>query len=77
MLKTVYCVKLKEEAEALSRAPYPNTLGERIFNNISKKAWKLWLSEQTILINENRLELKDPDAQKFLLQKMEVFLFSA
>jgi Fe-S cluster biosynthesis and repair protein YggX len=75
MGKLIHCVKLDKEAEGLDRAPLPGEIGQRILNNISKEAWQQWMQHQTILINENRLSLIDPQAQKFLQTEMEKFLF--
>jgi Fe-S cluster biosynthesis and repair protein YggX len=75
MARTVFCVKLKQEAEGLAYAPYPGELGKRIYANISKAAWAQWLAHQTMLINENRLSPLDPKARKFLEGEMEKFLF--
>ncbi len=63
------------EAEGLDRQPYPGELGQRIFENISKEAWQLWMQHQTMLINENRLSVIDPKAREFLEKEMEKFLF--
>jgi Fe-S cluster biosynthesis and repair protein YggX len=71
----VFCLKLQKEAEGLERAPYPGELGKRIFENISKEAWQLWLRHQTLLINEHRLTMIDPKARQFLALEMEKFLF--
>jgi Fe-S cluster biosynthesis and repair protein YggX len=71
----VNCVRLKKEAEGLDRAPYPGELGQRIFENVSKEAWQLWLRHQTMLINENRLSPVDPKARAFLEAEMEKFFF--
>ena len=75
MSRTVFCVKLKREAEGLAFAPYPGELGKRIFAEISQEAWRAWLTHQTMLINENRLSPLDPKARKFLEAEMEKFLF--
>lgn len=75
MGKMVNCVKLGKEAEGMDRAPLPGEIGQRILNNVSKEAWQQWMQHQTILINENRLSLIDPEAQKFLREEMEKFLF--
>ena len=72
----MYCQKLKREAEALEKPPIPGELGERIINNISKEAWQLWLAQQTMLINENRLTPFEPEARALLKAEMEKFLFS-
>jgi Fe-S cluster protector protein len=75
MTRTVQCVKLKREAEGLDFPPYPGEIGQRIYQNISKEAWKQWQDIQTRLVNENRLNLADSRARKYLLQQMEKFLF--
>lgn len=76
MSRTVFCVKLKKEAEGFDNPPYPGELGERIYQHISKEAWKLWLGQQTILINENRLSMANAKDRAFIREKMESFLFA-
>jgi len=75
MARTVQCVKLGQEAEGLDFPPYPGALGKRIFENISKQAWAEWLKQQTMLINENRLNLADARARKYLEEQMEKHFF--
>lgn len=74
-MRTVYCVKLKEEAEGLDKAPWPGELGDRIYEHISKQAWKEWLGQQTILINENNLSPINPEHKALLKAEMEKWLF--
>ena len=76
MTRMVQCVKLGKQAEGLERAPYPGELGQKIYDNVSKEAWQMWLKHQTILINENRLSPIDPKHREFLEQEMEKFFFS-
>lgn len=73
--RMVFCQKLNKEAPGLESRPYPGELGERIFANISQEAWQQWLRHQTLLINEHRLSLADPQARKFLATEMAAFLF--
>ncbi len=75
MPRNVFCSYLKREAEGLDRIPYPGELGKRIFENVSKEAWQLWLKHQTMLMNEYRLSPIEPKARKFLVEEMEKFLF--
>ena len=75
MTRTVHCHKLQAELEGLDFAPYPGELGQRVFKHISKQAWQKWLSHQTMLINEYRLNMLEPKAREFLVQEMEKFLF--
>lgn len=75
MTRTVQCVKLGVESEALDWQPYPGPLGERIMANVSKEGWQQWLSHQTMLINEYRLTPVEPKAREFLETEMEKFFF--
>jgi len=75
MTRTVQCVKLKREAEGLDYPPYPGEMGQRIWQSVSKEAWQQWQDIQTRLVNENRLNLADSRARKYLAQQMEKFLF--
>jgi Fe-S cluster biosynthesis and repair protein YggX len=75
MSRTVQCVKLGKEAEGLDFQPYPGELGKRIFENVSKEAWQLWMQQQTMLINEYRLNPLDPKSRAFIEEQMEKFFF--
>ncbi|HHL71922.1 MAG TPA: oxidative damage protection protein [Bacteroidetes bacterium] len=75
MARTVFCIKLGQELEGLEEPPQPDELGQRIFENVSKEAWKMWLSHQIMLINEYRLNLADPKANQFLDEQMEQYFF--
>jgi len=75
MTRMIKCIKLGREAEGLDRPPYPGELGRRIYENISKEAWQGWIKHQTMLINENRLNLADPHARKYLAEQMEKHFF--
>ena len=75
MARMVKCVKLGREAEGLDRPPYPGQLGQRIYENVSKEAWQGWIKHQTMLINENRLNLADSQARKYLAEQMEKHFF--
>ena len=75
MTRMVHCIKLKREAEGLDFPPYPGALGKRLFDHVSKEAWKAWLEHQKMLVNENRLNLADAKARKYLEQQMEAHFF--
>ncbi|RUS65890.1 putative Fe(2+)-trafficking protein [Saezia sanguinis] len=76
MARMVNCIKLHKEAEGLDFPPYPGELGKRIFDNVSKEAWGQWLKHQTMLVNENRLNLADLRARQYLARQMERFFFA-
>ena len=65
MTRTVACRKYGEEL---------GPAGEEIFNTVSKKAWLEWQNLQTMLINEKTLDLRDPQARKYLTEQREKFL---
>ncbi len=75
MVRMVQCVKLGCEAEGLDFPPYPGELGKRIFEKVSREAWADWIKHQTMLVNENRLNLADIKARKYLAEQMEAHFF--
>jgi Fe-S cluster biosynthesis and repair protein YggX len=75
MPRMVQCIKLKREAEGLDFPPYPGPLGQRIYEQVSREAWKQWLEQQKMLVNENRLNLADKKARDYLAQQMEQHFF--
>ena len=74
-MRNIFCLKLKQELPGLDYKPFPGVLGEKIYNNISKEAWSQWLAHQTMIINENRLNLADDSSRKFLKQQLEFYFF--
>ena len=74
--KTVHCVKYNKELRALDKAPFPGPAGQEILEKVSEQAWNDWLNFQTILINENRLNLMEESARNFLTEKRNKFTFT-
>ena len=77
MSRLINCIKLKQELEGLDFAPLPGDLGQRLYDNVSKEAWKNWLGHQTMLINENRLNLSDESSRQYLRQQLEYYFFQS
>ena len=75
MTRMVQCVRLNAQAEGLEFAPVPGTLGQKIYENVSKEGWAQWLKHQTMLINENRLNLADSRARQYLTQQLQNYFF--
>ena len=75
MARTVNCIKLGREAEGLDFPPMPGELGKKIWEQVSKEAWQQWVKMQTMLINENRLNLADAAARKYLAEQVEKHFF--
>ena len=77
MARMVHCIKLGKEAEGLDFPPYPGELGKRIWESVNKQAWQDWLRHQTMLVNENRLNMADQRAREYLKRQMEAHFFGA
>ena len=75
MGKQVNCVKLGQMLEGLDAAPVPGELGQKVLDNVSRQAWEGWLQQQTMLINEHRLNLRDAEARQFLLMELGKYFF--
>jgi Fe-S cluster biosynthesis and repair protein YggX len=74
--RMVFCVKLQKELPGLDETPFDNhPLGKRIYDNVSKEAWKQWVEHMKMIMNEYRLNLASPEAQEFLLKQMEEYFF--
>lgn len=74
--RTVFCVKFQKEMPGLEEVPFENhPLGQRIYDNVSKEAWRLWLEHMKMIMNEYRLNLGTQEAQEFLLKQMEEYFF--
>ena len=73
--RIVYCSKFKEDLKSLDKPPFGGALGEKIYNSVSERAWRLWSEDMMIkVINEYRLNLADPQDYEKLLAQMSLFL---
>ena len=71
----VFCARHKQEMEGLDEPPFDSDFGNKVYNNVSKKAWQEWIERQKMLLNEYRLQPWTPQAQEFLVEQMEQFFF--
>jgi Fe-S cluster biosynthesis and repair protein YggX len=84
----VYCVKLQKEAPGIDADDLQGQvaldmvesvggkeLRQRVYKNVSQEAWELWKERLTMLMNEHRLNMMDPQTDAFILQQMEAFFF--
>ena len=73
--RTVQCVKFQKELPGLDALPWPGELGQRIYENVSAQAWKLWEERQKMILNEYRLMPWQKEAQELISKHMEDFFF--
>ncbi len=74
MTRTVFCRKRQAELPGLPFPPFPGARGQALFETVSQEAWQEWLKHQTLLINENRLNLMEPSTRDFLAEQLERYL---
>lgn len=60
--------------EAMSFNPFMDEVGEWIQGHISQQSWQDWMEMSVKVINELRLDLGDPEAQRAYDQHMKDFL---
>ena len=70
MTRTVHCCRYDTDLEGLDNPPMPGPQGQKIFEQVSKRAWQEWQQLQTMLINEKHLNLMEPDTRKYLSEQM-------
>jgi Fe-S cluster biosynthesis and repair protein YggX len=75
MPRMVKCVKLGQELPGVIYRPFDNELGKRIYDNVSQDAWRLWIEQSKMMVNEYRIDLASQQGQRLLLQKAEEFFF--
>jgi len=75
MAHIVKCVKFGKELPGLEKAPWPGALGQRIYDNVSIEAWKLWEERMKMILNEYRLLPFQKEAQDLVAKHMEEFFF--
>jgi Fe-S cluster biosynthesis and repair protein YggX len=73
--RLVKCVKFQKDLPGLDSPPWPGPLGERVFENVSVQAWKLWEERQKMILNEYRLMPWQKEAQDLIATQMEDFFF--
>ena len=72
----VFCVKFQKELQGLDEVPFEgHPLGQRIYDNVSKEAWKMWVEHMKMLMNEYRLNLGTTESQEFVIQQMDQYFF--
>jgi Fe-S cluster biosynthesis and repair protein YggX len=70
----VVCQRCGKVGRKLPSAPFSNAQGQEIFAKICADCWREWIGMGTKVINELRLPLNDPKAQKIFDQHMMEFL---
>ena len=70
----VLCKRCGKIQPKLPKPPFSNAFGQEIFENIGAPCWREAIGHGTKVINELRLPLADPQAQKLWDQHIREFL---
>jgi Fe-S cluster biosynthesis and repair protein YggX len=70
----VSCNRCGRVARKMPSPPFSNAQGKMIYEKICADCWREWIGMGTKVINELRLPLSDPQAQKIFDQHMREFL---
>jgi Fe-S cluster biosynthesis and repair protein YggX len=73
--RKVFCQKFQREMPGLDAPPWPGPLGQRIYENISAEAWRMWEERMKMILNEYRLMPWQKEAQQLVAKHMEEFFF--
>ena len=73
--RIVKCVKFGKELPGLDETPFDGDLGQRIYDNVSKDAWRMWAEHLKMIINEYRLNPATLESQEIIIKHMEDFFF--
>ena len=71
----VYCVKLQRELPGLDEPPFDTELGQRIYNQVSAEAWRVWGEHCKMILNEYRLNPANRQDQEVIVKHMEEYFF--
>lgn len=74
-MRTVECIKLKQTLEGLDKPPFRGELGQRVYETVSKQAWRQWLDHSKMLINEYRLDLVSEHGQRVWMTELEKYFY--
>ncbi len=75
MSRNVFCVKLKQELPGLDEPPFDTELGKRVYEQVSQKAWGMWVEHCKMLLNEYRLNPSRREDQEVIVKQLEQYFF--
>ena len=73
--RMVQCVKFGKPMEGLPKPPLKGEIGERVYNEVSKEAWRMWLEHSKMLVNEFRLDLMSEQGQRIWFDELEKYFW--
>jgi len=62
--RLVHCKKLGKELPGMPFKPFPDELGQEIYDNVSMAAWQMWLQESPRYINTYHIDLQPTEKKE-------------
>jgi Fe-S cluster biosynthesis and repair protein YggX len=75
MPRMIQCVKFGKEMEGLEKPPFKGEMGQKLFDTVSKDAWKMWIEHSKMLVNEYRLDLTSEQGQKVWMSECQNYFY--
>jgi Fe-S cluster biosynthesis and repair protein YggX len=73
--RMIECVKFGKSMESLPKPPLKGEIGQKIYDNVSKEAWRMWLEHSKMLVNEFRLDLLSETGQKVWFSELDKYFW--
>lgn len=73
--RMVMCVKFGKLKEGLPKPPLRTELGQKIYDEVSAEAWRLWLEHSKMIVNEFRLDLMSEQGQRLWMTELEKYFW--
>ncbi len=73
--RKIVCVKFQREMPGLDEPPFDSPLGQRIYENVSAEAWRIWGEHCKMILNEYRLNPANRADQEVIVKHMEQYFF--
>ena len=71
--RMVQCRKLGKLLPGLPKPPYKNELGRRVYEEVSKEAWEMWIKESVRFINTYRVDLASSEGVQFMMKQTAIY----
>jgi len=75
--RIIHCIKLDKDLPGLTKPPIMGEIGQKVFEGVSKEAFKMFLEHFKMVVNEYRLDLSSPSTDKIFEDQMQDYFFGA
>jgi len=72
---TVFCVKFQKEMPGLDEPPFDTELGQKVYDNVSQEAWRMWNRALQDGVERVPPESANPKDQEVIVKHLENFFW--